>query len=386
MSQSGKVIAAIAVVVALASGGLWAQWSSSKVKVVTLNASEMETLAREFLPPSQLEQVASDQEKKKDFADNLRKLFAMAQASERQGYGERADVKLQIQLQTELTLRDAYKKKHPDVKVTEEDVAEFYRTNPNAFDTFLEGSPQTRAQAQGAQREAIKKEFGELKILADRALEEGIDKEEGTRLALLVKSSQVLASAYSADLGKRTDSEVTDEEINRYYTDHLKEFEEVRARHILVSTQAAEATDNNPAAEGKKPKSLSREEAKAKAQSLLDRIRRGEDFVKLASEHSDDPGSKAKGGDLGYFMRGENVKAFEDAAYSLEAGQVSDLVESEFGFHIIKVEDRRVAPFDSRIKTMVSDKLKREKREQVMDEIVAKSQIQIAEDFEIKKK
>lgn len=386
MKQSEKVIAAIAIVVLLACGGLWAQWSASRVKPVSLNASEMEILARELLQSSQLEQLASNPEKRKEFATNLTKLFAIAQAAERQGYSERADVKAQIRLQMDLTLRDAYKRKHPNSTVTEEEIAEFYRSNPNAFDALLENSPQTRAQAQGAQRDAIKREYGELKVFADRGAKEGLEGEDRTRLLIAVKRSQVLASAYAAELGKKTDSQVTDEDVSSYYAGHLAEFEEVRARHILISTQPPETGDDDSAqdqASGKGAKGLGREEARKKAQGLLDRIKSGEDFGRLATENSDDPGSKAKGGDLGYFMRGENVRSFEDAAYSLPIGGVSGLVESEFGFHIIKVEDRRIAPLDTRIKTAISEKLKQERRERVTDEIVAKSQVQIAEDFNV---
>jgi peptidyl-prolyl cis-trans isomerase SurA len=81
--------------------------------------------------------------------------------------------------------------------------------------------------------------------------------------------------------------------------------------------------------------------ARAEAQALLDSIRAGGDFEALAKAHSDDPGSGEIGGDLGWFRRGAMVKEFEDAAFALADGQVSDVVETEFGFHIIKVERSR---------------------------------------------
>lgn len=83
------------------------------------------------------------------------------------------------------------------------------------------------------------------------------------------------------------------------------------------------------------------EEAREKALAILDSISAGEDFARLAEAHSDDPGSASAGGDLGWFRRGQMVREFEDAAFSLIDGQVSDLVETEYGFHIIKVERYR---------------------------------------------
>ena len=75
------------------------------------------------------------------------------------------------------------------------------------------------------------------------------------------------------------------------------------------------------------------------AEVVLERIRAGEDFAALAQEYSQDPGSASRGGDLGFFGRGTMVPAFEDVAFGLKVGEVSDLVQSQFGFHIIRVEE-----------------------------------------------
>src|SRR5947209_10241506 len=81
--------------------------------------------------------------------------------------------------------------------------------------------------------------------------------------------------------------------------------------------------------------------ARQKAEDLLKRVRAGEDFTALAKEFSEDPGSRAQGGDLGWFGRGQMIKEFEDAAFALKRGEVSGVVESPFGYHIIKVEEHR---------------------------------------------
>jgi hypothetical protein len=91
--------------------------------------------------------------------------------------------------------------------------------------------------------------------------------------------------------------------------------------------------------------------ARETAEALLSRLHNGEDFSKLAEEFSDDPGSKSKGGDLGYFPRGIMTPKFEDAAFQLAPGEVSGVVESNFGYHIIQVEDRRQVADDCGINT-----------------------------------
>lgn len=126
---------------------------------------------------------------------------------------------------------------------------------------------------------------------------------------------------------------ISDAQIAEYYASHASEFqraEEVRASHILV----------RPAGDGE---DASRSAA-ARARALYTRaVAPGADFAALAREASDDPGSKDSGGDLGWFGRGRMVKEFEDAVFALRAGEVSQPVESQFGFHVIKLMERRAA-------------------------------------------
>lgn len=134
---------------------------------------------------------------------------------------------------------------------------------------------------------------------------------------------------------------VTDEELRKYYDENASRYatpEERRASHILIKADAAA-----PAAE--------REKAKAKAEGLLAEIKKNPaSFAELAKKNSDDPGSAAKGGDLDFFGRGAMVKPFEDAAFSLPANGLSGVVETDFGYHIIKVTAVRGGekqPFDA---------------------------------------
>ncbi|HEX9108183.1 MAG TPA: peptidylprolyl isomerase [Longimicrobiales bacterium] len=106
------------------------------------------------------------------------------------------------------------------------------------------------------------------------------------------------------------------------------------------------------------PSDAAKKVARAQADSILAKIRAGEDFAALAKHYSEDPGTKEKGGDLGWFRRGQMVQSFEDAAYQLVPGEVSGVVESPFGFHIIKLEKIRGAERSARhilIKPLVSN-------------------------------
>jgi len=123
---------------------------------------------------------------------------------------------------------------------------------------------------------------------------------------------------------------VSEDEIGAYYEENEDDFileEQVKARHILVKVA--------PDAEAEKV-----EEARKKAGEILARVQKGEDFASLAKEFSEGPTAK-NGGDLGYFPRGRMAKEFEDAAFSLKPGEISPLVRTQFGFHIIKVEDTK---------------------------------------------
>ena len=125
----------------------------------------------------------------------------------------------------------------------------------------------------------------------------------------------------------------TDDEIKSYYEANKKRFEtqaSIKARHILLRP------DPN-AADMEKAKA----ETKKRLNDILARLKSGAKFADLAKAHSQDPGSAKQGGDLGWFQRGVMIKAFEDAAFPLNKGEVSGVVETEFGFHIIKVEDKK---------------------------------------------
>lgn len=162
--------------------------------------------------------------------------------------------------------------------------------------------------------EGIKKKFGEIDY-QNALRQQGLTEEEYKSEL----SKDITIEKLKKELTK--DIKTTEEEAQNYYQAHPDKFtdpESVKARHILLRTY---------------------EEAK-KVQNLL---KKGEDFARLAKEFSIDPGTRDKGGDLGYFTRGKMVKEFEDEAFALKKGEISRIIKTQFGYHIIKVEDRKGA-------------------------------------------
>lgn len=167
---------------------------------------------------------------------------------------------------------------------------------------------------------------------------------EQVRLEYLVLSQDELAKSLTVD----------DAEVQKYYDEHKQDIakEERKARHILLTFPQG-ATQEQKAA------------LKKQAEALLADVRKnGAQFAEIAKQKSQDPGSAAQGGDLGWFGRGMMVKAFEDAVFSLEKGQISNLVESEFGFHVIKLDDVRTRTLAD-VKPEIVERLKVQKAQTV---------------------
>ena len=122
---------------------------------------------------------------------------------------------------------------------------------------------------------------------------------------------------------------------------------------------------------------LRKKKLRKKAEEVLKKAKTGEEFSELAKEYSDDKGSAANGGDLGYFTKGQMVQPFEDAAFSLKSGEISDIVESEYGYHIIKVYDKidEQLPFDE-VKDEIKTTLTENKYIKNIEEISKKAKVE----------
>ena len=161
------------------------------------------------------------------------------------------------------------------------------------------------------------------KIAARNAISEGLANSDAVQQRLAYQKEKILHDIWVAE---QIHARVTENDIRAYFDTYVapelakqnENVEEVQARHILVATQG-------------------------EAETVIKRLEKGEDFAALAGELSLGP-SASRGGDLGYFLAEEMVQAFSDAAFALQPGELSAPVETEFGWHVIRLEDRRVVP------------------------------------------
>lgn len=208
------------------------------------------------------------------------------------------------------------------------------RFDPEKYGRFLDDpgtySSQERKQfvlsAEYAVRQAVlirklqEMVAGGVRVTSAEVREAYVRQKEKVRIAYAALEAYSIADSLVS---------VSDDQIRAYYNDHLDEFH--REAAVNASYVAFE----------KKPSAKDEADAEAEIHDLLVEIRAGVDFAALAENNSDDPGSAERGGDLGFFGRGRMVKPFEDAAFALNPGDVSEPVRTQFGWHVLRVEERK---------------------------------------------
>jgi parvulin-like peptidyl-prolyl isomerase len=359
------------------------QVKARKTGPVELTPEDMAIIA-EDQPPQMRARLASDETARKDFALQVRQLLAVAEEAEANGVGNAPDMKRQLEFQKASVIAQAYFEKQGEAgqgDITDAEVDEFFKQpgNQAKFDQIIADAkskdPQFAAQEiPPEQLNMLKQRLGRIYIAEKKAMDKGMDREPGVRLQMMLQHARVLAQKYAVD--KLQDKmKASDEEVNTYLTSH--------------------------------PELDTDKKNRAKAEEVLKRARAGEDFGKLAMEFSTD-GSKDKGGDLGWFGRGKMVPVFEQAAYALKPGEISDVVQSQFGFHIIKLEERKTETKDGKTEELVHARhiligeasnpfappqssrekarsaVEQEKAKKVLDEIVSRSHVKVADNFQVK--
>jgi peptidyl-prolyl cis-trans isomerase C len=194
--------------------------------------------------------------------------------------------------------------------------------------------------------------LGDVIVLAQAAQKQQLDQHEDVKRRLDFDHNRVLMEALLRETGKAA---LTDDAMHQVYAEAVKQManeQEVHARHILVPTE---------------------DEAKA----IEAQLKGGADFATLAKEKSKDPGA-ADGGDLGYFTKDQMVPEFAEAAFKLDKGQISEPVHSQFGWHIIKVEDKRTKPtptFDQ-VKGQIENYVEHRAQAQLVDQLRSAAKIE----------
>ncbi len=206
------------------------------------------------------------------------------------------------------------------------------------FDELIDGLPDRfKAQYKGPGRKQWADTLVNLYVLSEEGRRRKLDETHAYKVQSMLSDDSVLANMVAEQV--KAGTKVDDAEARKYYDAHKDSYEQVTARHILIRAKGSPV----PVKPG--AKDLTDEEALAKANDLHKRILAGEDFATLAKTESDDP-SGSNGGLLPPFTHGQNVPSFEQAAFKLKPGEVSEPVKSPYGYHIIKVEAHSTKTFD----------------------------------------
>lgn len=272
----------------------------------TINAADL-TLLTSGMSPGQTRNLQNNPQARKQLLDSVKQTYSLAQASVAEGLDKTEKFQQQLALQTDNLLASEHGKKNRDFEVKKEDKDAYAKAHQKEFETDIK-IVFDKEQPLQDQLEIMKEQWAEMKLRAENARKSGLDKDPLIALKLRLQNAGLLAAEYQNKLAEK--NKPTPDEIKKYVAEH-------------------------PEADVEKIKKT--------AEDVLARVKKGEDFAKLAQEFSTD-GSRDQGGDLGWFPKEKMVAEFSNAAFALQPGQVSELVKSQFGYHIIKVEGRRTAP------------------------------------------
>jgi peptidyl-prolyl cis-trans isomerase C len=207
------------------------------------------------------------------------------------------------------------------------------------FDALIDTLPeQSRAQFRGPGRTQLAQNLARMIVLAKEGQRLKLDESPAYKTQIEFQAENILAGLVFTQITK--DNKPSEEDLKKYYEEHKAEFEQVHARHILIRFQGSPL----PIKAGQKD--LTDAEALAKMQALRQKIQGGEDFAKVAAQESDDTGSATNGGDLGTFRHGQMVPSFEQVAFALKPGELSEPVKTQFGYHLIKLESKDSKSFE----------------------------------------
>lgn len=398
MNSIQKAWIAIGVGVALAAGLLiWqAKYNKSRSDITSMSKDDVATLVKDF-PPQTLKQLSESKERRADILKQLKEILSLAAEAKAMGLDKDPATKKQLELARTIALAQAYSAKQAEgggqnKGITKEET-DAYLKKPGVeekFKAFLAEAQKEgqipAGEMQEAQLTQLKDQWAKIYLGEERAKLAGLENDHKVNLQIAIQEALTLARKYNEQYAEKNKDAftATDAEVEKWISEHPE----------LAPTAK-----------------------RAKAEDLLKRARSGEDFAKLANENTEDPGNKdeegkPKGG-FYEFGRGVMDKSFEEASFALQPGQISDIVETPYGYHIIKLESKekkkdkdgkeeeQVKVRHILISTMVKDptnptgrgdlpikeKAKQEvekaKREQFIDSIAKKHNISLPDDFAV---
>ena len=215
-----------------------------------------------------------------------------------------------------------------------------------------------------AKRDYLVQFMADMILVSKAAEAKKMDATPEFKRKLAFARNKLLMEELLQSVGKEA---LTDEAMHKVYDEAVKQMgeeQEVHARHILIR-----------AAPGDEKASKAAED---KIKAIIVRLKKGEDFAKVATETTEDPSGKTNGGDLGYFSKEQMVPEFSDVAFKLEKGQISEPVKTQFGWHVIKVEDKRVKPMPKfeEVKPQIENYVTRKAQAELVQKLRADAKIE----------
>lgn len=352
---------------------------------VNITAADMSLVIEGLeLGPRERASIIGSADERRAFATDVRRVLAAAEEAKAAGYMARPELKLQTELARSFIIAQGYFSRQKAAGatslgqiVTPAEIDAYFKEAavPAQFEAFVQDYSKN-SQLKGAPvpdetRQRLREHYGNVMVAMRKGVAAGVERERKTQLAILLQQSKLLAGAYQKETAARF--KPTDAEVDAYV-----------AVHPELDTKAE----------------------RAKLERVLALVRAGGDFVKLADEFTQDPSGKGKGGDLGWFGRGMMVKPFEDTAFALKPGEVSGIIETVFGFHIVKLDERRAQGAGEEVharhililykkqargpdgqlvlpREKAVAEAEEQKRNRSLDEVAARRRIQVAEEYVI---